>query len=64
MTFYEKSLKASGWKETSRTEDNSGPGKTHRIVSGWAKEKRTAQVDLTQVSPEKTQLELRLGEHK
>ena len=64
IVFYEKSLTSAGWKETSRQEDNSGPGKTYAITSTWTKESRTAQLVLGDVSPEKTEIYVSLLEKK
>lgn len=64
IAFYEKSLQADGWKESSRQEDNSGPGKTFRITSNWTKEKRSAQLVLGDIAPEKIEIYVSLLEKK
>ncbi|MGC4074325.1 MAG: hypothetical protein QM760_17795 [Nibricoccus sp.] len=64
ITFYEKSLAIAGWKETSRQEDNGGPGKTFRITSNWTKEKRSAQLVLGDIAPQKIEIYVNLLEKK
>ncbi|ATC62626.1 hypothetical protein CMV30_00815 [Nibricoccus aquaticus] len=64
IAFYEKALEASGWKETARSEDNSGPAKTYRITSNWTLEKRTVSLTLGDVAPEKTEIYVSLQERR
>jgi hypothetical protein len=64
MSFYEKSLEADGWKESSRNEDNAGSGKTYRITSNWTKDQRTASLVLGDVEPGKVEIYAALQERK